>query len=261
MNGDWPLSRLLSHFREEGKAAVEVVVGQKKIGPPAFQHRENQRGSQQVVPQQSEPAGLLIDSLSRFWRNHLAVLTTPELCAQISKTSLCASGARPRPYPPPRRARTWKSCAAKASSSPAAPAFSASGCSAALCHADAELGLGLRLTVLSRDPAAFLRRHSRGRPTCLRFTFCKGTSPTFPADRSSLRLHHPRRRRHDGLHQRRRGAGTLARHRRRHAPHARSGAKQRRDDCSTSVPARFTACCGGQPSGAKEDDYVAGPRR
>ena len=29
----------------------------------------------------------------------------------------------------------------------------------ALVHADAELGLGLRLTVLSRDPAAFLRRH------------------------------------------------------------------------------------------------------
>jgi nucleoside-diphosphate-sugar epimerase len=30
---------------------------------------------------------------------------------------------------------------------------------AGLCHADAELGLGLRLTVLSRDPASFLRRH------------------------------------------------------------------------------------------------------
>jgi nucleoside-diphosphate-sugar epimerase len=30
---------------------------------------------------------------------------------------------------------------------------------AALCHADAELGLGLRLTVLSRDPASFMRRH------------------------------------------------------------------------------------------------------
>jgi len=30
---------------------------------------------------------------------------------------------------------------------------------AGLCHADAELGLGLRLTVLSRDPALFLRRH------------------------------------------------------------------------------------------------------
>jgi dTDP-glucose 4,6-dehydratase len=28
-----------------------------------------------------------------------------------------------------------------------------------LCHADAELGLGLRLTALSRDPASFLRRH------------------------------------------------------------------------------------------------------
>ncbi len=30
---------------------------------------------------------------------------------------------------------------------------------AALCHADAGLGLGLRLTVLSRDPASFLQRH------------------------------------------------------------------------------------------------------
>ena len=30
---------------------------------------------------------------------------------------------------------------------------------AGLCHADAELGLGLRLTVLSRHPAAFLRKH------------------------------------------------------------------------------------------------------
>jgi nucleoside-diphosphate-sugar epimerase len=30
---------------------------------------------------------------------------------------------------------------------------------AALCRADAELGLGLRVTVLSRDPASFLRRH------------------------------------------------------------------------------------------------------
>jgi dTDP-glucose 4,6-dehydratase len=30
---------------------------------------------------------------------------------------------------------------------------------AGLCQADAELGLGLRLTVLSRDPASFLRRH------------------------------------------------------------------------------------------------------
>jgi dTDP-glucose 4,6-dehydratase len=30
---------------------------------------------------------------------------------------------------------------------------------AGLCHADAELGLGLRLTVLARDPASFLRRH------------------------------------------------------------------------------------------------------
>lgn len=30
---------------------------------------------------------------------------------------------------------------------------------AALCHADATLGLGLRITVLSRDPASFLRRH------------------------------------------------------------------------------------------------------
>jgi len=30
---------------------------------------------------------------------------------------------------------------------------------AGLCQADAELGLGLRLTVLSRDPTSFLRRH------------------------------------------------------------------------------------------------------
>jgi dTDP-glucose 4,6-dehydratase len=30
---------------------------------------------------------------------------------------------------------------------------------AGLCHADAELGLGLRLTVLSRDPVSFLQRH------------------------------------------------------------------------------------------------------
>ena len=40
----------------------------------------------------------------------------------------------------------------------------------ALCHAEAELGLGLCLTVLSRDPAAFLRRHPEaGDVPALRF--------------------------------------------------------------------------------------------
>src|SRR5260221_12535538 len=49
----------------------------------------------------------------------------------------------------------------------------------ALGHADAELGLGLRLTVLSRDPAAFLRQYPQadGVPT---LSFVQGHVADFP---------------------------------------------------------------------------------
>jgi nucleoside-diphosphate-sugar epimerase len=52
---------------------------------------------------------------------------------------------------------------------------------ASLCRADAELGLGLRLTVLSRDPASFLRQHpeAAGVPA---LRFAQGHVADFPLD-------------------------------------------------------------------------------
>jgi dTDP-glucose 4,6-dehydratase len=52
---------------------------------------------------------------------------------------------------------------------------------AGLCHADAELGLGLRLTVLSRNPAAFEERfpHLANVPA---LTFLRGDIASFSAD-------------------------------------------------------------------------------
>jgi len=61
----------MADFREHRKGAVEVVVGKKKVGAPAFERRKNQRGSEEIIPQQTDKAGLLIDSLTRFWRNHV----------------------------------------------------------------------------------------------------------------------------------------------------------------------------------------------
>ena len=46
-----PLEKIFSHFREERKSAIEVIVGQEKIGPPQFQGSKNQGGNEQTVPQ------------------------------------------------------------------------------------------------------------------------------------------------------------------------------------------------------------------
>lgn len=127
---------------------------------------------------------------------------------------------------------------------------------AALCHADAELGLGLRLTVLSRDPAPFLRRHPQiGEVRSLRFV--KG----HVADFSSEEDHHDYI-----LHaatdtssvateaQEQERTRTIIGGTRRMLDLAQKwGAQRLLNMSSGSVYGTFS----GQQSGAKEDEYAA----
>jgi len=45
------VEKVPSHFRESGKIVIEIVVGEKEVGPPKFEHRKNECRQQQVVPQ------------------------------------------------------------------------------------------------------------------------------------------------------------------------------------------------------------------
>ena len=126
---------------------------------------------------------------------------------------------------------------------------------AALGYADVELGLGLGVTVLSRDPDAFCGDIQRWRAYA-QSTLSGDMSPMLPR-RATLRLHSPCRRRHDGLYHRGRGRGTLAR-----SPAGtkrvldltrESGARRMLHVSSGAVYGAFAS----QLSGAKEDDAAS----
>jgi len=126
---------------------------------------------------------------------------------------------------------------------------------AGLCQADAELGLGLRLTVLSRDPASFLRRHPEAADApALRFE--QGHVADFPladprhdyiihaaADTTAFTTDAEERERSRAIVEGTRHVLDLAR---------KSGARRLLNVSSGAVYGDFT----GQPSGAKEDEYV-----
>jgi len=125
---------------------------------------------------------------------------------------------------------------------------------AGLCHADADLGLGLHLTVLSRDPASFLRRHPEAAqvPT-LRFEQGHVADFSFVDHRYDYILHAAtdttafttdaeESERSRAIVEGIRGMLDLARN---------CGARL----LNVSSGAVYGAFAG-QPSGAKEDDYV-----
>ena len=126
---------------------------------------------------------------------------------------------------------------------------------AGLCHADAELGLGLRITVLSRNPATFLQRHSElAAVPCLQFE--QGHIIDFP-----LADHRPDYILHAAAdttaftneteeHDRSRSIEDGTRHVLEFAQ--KSGARL----LNVSSGAVYGAFAG-QPSGANEDDYTS----
>jgi dTDP-glucose 4,6-dehydratase len=127
---------------------------------------------------------------------------------------------------------------------------------AGLCRADAELGLGLRLTVLSRDPASFLRRHPEAAAVAaLRFE--QGHVADFPladhrpdyifhaaADTTAFTTDAEERERSRAIVAGTRHVLDLAQ---------KSGAQRLLNVSSGAVYGAFAS----QPSGAKEDDAAA----
>jgi dTDP-glucose 4,6-dehydratase len=127
---------------------------------------------------------------------------------------------------------------------------------AGLCHADAELGLGLRLTALSRDPASFLRRHPEAADVpALRFE--QGHIADFPladhhhdyilhaaADTTAFTTDAEERERSLAIVAGTRHVLDLAR---------KCGARRLLNVSSGAVYGAFVS----QLSGAKEDDYAA----
>ena len=126
----------------------------------------------------------------------------------------------------------------------------------ALCHANAELGLGLRVTVLSRDPATFLRSHpeAAGVPA-LRFE--QGHVSDFPlvdyrydyilhaaADTTAFTTDAEEGERSRVIVEGTRRMLDLAR---------KSGARRLLNVSSGAVYGAFAS----QPSGAKEDDFAS----
>jgi nucleoside-diphosphate-sugar epimerase len=126
---------------------------------------------------------------------------------------------------------------------------------AGLCHADMELGLDLRLTVLSRDPASFLRRHPEAvAVSALRFE--QGHVADFPhadhrpdyilhaaGDTTAFTTDAEERERSRVIVEGTRHMLDLAR---------KSGARRLLHVSSGAV----YGACAGRPSGAKEDDYA-----
>jgi hypothetical protein len=150
---------VLADFREEGKDAVEVVVGEEEVGTPALQRRKNERGGEEIVSQEDEAAGLLIDSPSRFWRNHVARINPRFPAVRKSQNHLFA-------LPEPDLVHILNGAAADLEALRGQRLFLTGGTGffgkwllGFLCFAEEELGLDLRITVLSRDPAAFARQY------------------------------------------------------------------------------------------------------
>jgi dTDP-glucose 4,6-dehydratase len=126
---------------------------------------------------------------------------------------------------------------------------------AGLCHADAELGLGLHLTVLSRDPALFLQRHPEAAAVPA-LQFEQGDVADFPlgdsrhdyimhaaADTTAFTTEAEERERSRAIVAGTRHVLDLAQ---------KSGARRLLHVSSGAVYGAFV----GQLSGAKEDDYA-----
>lgn len=245
--------KIFSHFREDGKRAVEIVVGQKKIRTPPFQHRKNQRGSQQAVPQQNKTARLLIDSLSRFWRNHRGSIRA---MTRKSQNNLFALPARDLEHILRDAATELEELRGKSLFITGGTGFFGKWLLAALCRADAELGLGMRLTVLSRDPGSFLRRYPETAAVpALRFE--QGHVADFPladhrhdyilhaaADTTAFTTDAEEKERSRAIVAGTRHVLDFAR---------KSSARRMLHVSSGAVYGSFVS----QPSGAKEDDYAS----
>jgi nucleoside-diphosphate-sugar epimerase len=124
----------------------------------------------------------------------------------------------------------------------------------ALCHADAELSLGLRLTVLSRDPASFLRRHPEvANAPALRFE--QGHVADFPlADhRHDYILHAAADTVATEAEEKERSRAIVAGTSHMLELARKSGARRLLYASSGAVYGALV----GQPSGAKEDDYAS----
>ena len=185
--GRLAVQEMMTHLAKKRKRAVQIVVRQKEIRPPPFQHGEDQSRDQQALRHHHRHPGLSGQHL-RFGISHAAVLRIRrarvedvEARGGFAKATHCRPGGHrlgsffpavrrtpPQLFalPAADRAHIMRQAAVDLEQLRGKSLFLTGGTGffgkwllGALAHADAELGLDLRVTVLSRDPAAFLQRH------------------------------------------------------------------------------------------------------
>jgi nucleoside-diphosphate-sugar epimerase len=180
------VEQVMAQLHHERVAAIDVVVGQKKAGTPELQDEEDQRRCDQIAAERCAEARLPIASRGDIWRNHPRVL---RLRGEVRKSQNGMFGIATHDL-----AEIIRRAGGDLETLRGAKIFVTGGTGffgkwllAALGHADVEMNLGLEVTVLSRDPGAFLERH----PQALRWHFLAGhvADSSLPSARFDYVIH------------------------------------------------------------------------
>jgi nucleoside-diphosphate-sugar epimerase len=142
------VEQMTTHLHEKRITAVEIVVGEKKAGPPEFKHQEDQRRGEQIAAEQNAEARLPIASPGKICRGE----------ARKSQNGMFGIAPHDLTEILRRGGRDFKALRGAKIFITGGTGFFGKWLLAALDHAEAEMNLGLRLTLLSRRPRRFLER-------------------------------------------------------------------------------------------------------